>query len=347
MSAKKRPETFIPYASVVILTRNGGSEFQACLAAVYDQETPWPYEVLVIDSGSNDETLDIVRRYLDISSGHRIGQAESTVTLHLVEIPPTFFNHGDTRNLGASLARGEFVVFLTQDAVPADKHWLTALVTAFDKPSVAGVFSRQLAKADAHVLTRRGLSLWPGSQEQRMVKEWPGAAAYAAMSPWERYKLIMFDDVSSCLRKSIWEQIPYARVPFGEDIEWAFRVLTAGYTLVYEPASKVYHSHNRSPWYEFRRIYQDHQILYRLVGLETVPTLWAAWIGMWRIWGGYSLYVLRSDASWVEKLRLLFTYIPFAAPAQVFGQYLGRHADEFKSRWNWFRRLDQIWSTGI
>jgi rhamnosyltransferase len=347
MSTEARSDALVPHASVVILTLNGRPEFDTCLAAVCNQETAWPYEVLVIDSGSRDGTLEIVRRCLDVLSERRLRQTSPAVTLRLIEIPPDSFNHGGTRNLGANLARGEFVAFLTQDAIPADSHWLSALLVAFDDPAVAGAFSRQIPKSDAHVLTRRSLSLWAGSQEQRIVKHWPGAAAYIEMSPWDRYNLIIFDDVSSCLRKSVWSQIPYETVSFGEDIDWALRALMAGHALVYESASRVYHSHNRTPWYEFKRIYQDHQNLYRLVGMETVPTLRVAWKRIWRAWGGYSAYVICSNARWNEKAYLLFTYIPFAAPAQVFGQYLGRHADEFLARWSWFRHLDQVWRAGV
>lgn len=347
MSTEARPDAPVPHASVVILTRNGRPEIDACLAVTCNQETAWPYEVLVIDSGSCDGTIETVRQYVTTLSERALARTAPAVTLRFIEIPSAAFNHGDTRNLGAGLARGKFVAFLTQDAIPADGHWLSALVAAFDDPAVAGAFSRQLPKSDAHVLTRRGLSLWAGSQDQRVVKRWPGAAAYAEMSPWDRYNLILFDDVSSCLRKSTWDQIPYAAVAFGEDIDWALRILMSGHTLVYEPASRVYHSHNRTPWYEFKRIYLDHQNLYRLVGMETIPTLRIAWICIWRAWGGYSVYVLRSSARVAEKLRLLFTYIPFAAPAQVFGQYLGRHAEEFRARWGWFRRLDRVLRAGV
>ena len=320
-----------PHVSVVVLTKDGCPDIADSLAAVFDQETDWPYEVIVIDSGSTDGTLDVVGRY----------------PVRLIEIPPHSFNHGGTRNLGAAEARGEFVVFLTQDAIPADEQWLTTLVTACDEPSVAGAFSRQLPKPDAHVLTRRGLALWVAGQDRRLVKRMPDPETYARTSPYERYLLAIFDDVSSCLRKRVWERLPYAELPFGEDVDWGQRALEAGHALVYEPASRVYHSHNRPPRYEFKRIYMDHQNLYRLFGLETVPTLRAALVSLTRGWGGYSLYVLQSDAPPGEKLRLLLAIVPLLVPAQVFGQYFGRHADEFRARWRWFRRLDQALRRGV
>ena len=319
-----------PRASVVILTKNGYPEVADCLKAVFSQETDWPYEVIVIDSGSTDGTLDAVRRH----------------PARLVEIPPQSFNHGGTRNLGAQQAQGEFVAFLTQDANPADEQWLSSMDAAFDDPDVAGPFRRQLPKADAHVHTRRGLAHWVAGQGQRQVKRMPPPQIYAQMLPFDRYLLAAFDDVSSCLRRRTWEQLPYAEVAFGEDIDWAQRALEAGHAVVYEPASRVYHSHNRPPWYEFRRLYLDHQNLYRLFGLETVPTLPAAVVSLFRAWGGYSLYVLASNASLGEKLKLLMTYVPLIVPAQVFGQYLGRHADDF-ARWGWFRRLDRKLRHGV
>lgn len=320
-----------PQASIIILTKNGCPDIADCLQAVFSQKTDWPYEVIVIDSGSSDGTLDVVKRY----------------PAQVIEIPPDTFNHGSTRNLGARLAQGEFIIFVTQDAIPANQEWLAALVRPFQDPSVAGAFSRQLPKPDAHILTRRGLGLWVAGQDRRQFKRMPDPEVYTQMSPYERYLLATFDDVSSCLRKEIWQALPYAQVAFGEDIEWAQRALEAGYTLVYEPESCVYHSHNRPALYEFKRIYLDHQNLYRLFGLETVPTLKIALLCLFRAWAGYSLYVARSDAPWREKLWLLCAHIPFLVPAEVFGQYVGRHAEEFRSRWAWFRHLDHALRRGV
>jgi len=95
-----------PDISIVLLTKNGGNLFRECLKMVFRQDTTRQFEVIVIDSGSIDNTLEIASRY----------------PTRLYTIEPWEFLHGRTRNLGADLADGDFVVYLTQDAMPTSPH---------------------------------------------------------------------------------------------------------------------------------------------------------------------------------------------------------------------------------
>ena len=96
-------------ASIVIPTKNGGQRLASVLKAIFSQNTRYEYEVICIDSGSTDATLDVIRSF---------------PSCRLVQIAPEDFGHGRTRNLGASLSSGEFVIFVTQDALPASDRWL-------------------------------------------------------------------------------------------------------------------------------------------------------------------------------------------------------------------------------
>ena len=109
MTSTSREAT--PEASIVIPSKNGGALFGLALERIVAQRTPWPFEVVVVDSGSNAQSLEIIRQF--------------SVRLHA--IPPQEFNHGRTRDLGASLARGRHLVFLNQDAVPCSDAWLVTL----------------------------------------------------------------------------------------------------------------------------------------------------------------------------------------------------------------------------
>jgi rhamnosyltransferase len=247
-----------PYVSVVIPTCNGGPLFERVLDKVLAQETSFAFEVLCIDSGSGDGTLDVIK---------------ARPPVRLITISQEAFNHGLTRNLGVREACGEIVVLLTQDAEPYDEHWLETLVGNLDDPDVAGAYCHQVPREDCNPFQRDRLRGWThgdGLPEKRRLaspNEWD------AMTPLDRLRLIAFDNVASCVRKSVMEGIPFEKRQFGEDLTWSRTVLQGGHATIMDPRAVVIHSHNRSIFYEFARVFLDHQSLHALVGLQTVPTL--------------------------------------------------------------------------
>ncbi|MBL8768124.1 MAG: glycosyltransferase, partial [Planctomycetes bacterium] len=95
--------------SIVIPTWNGEDTIAECLRGVFEQDVGFETEVLVIDSSSTDRTREIVSRF--------------PVRLHVID--QREFDHGDTRNLGALMTTGDFIVFLVQDAYPERRDWLS------------------------------------------------------------------------------------------------------------------------------------------------------------------------------------------------------------------------------
>lgn len=217
--------------SVVIPTWNGEAVLVECLEGVFRQEVDFEFEVLVIDSGSSDRTLEIARRH--------------PLTVH--SIPQEEFNHGDTRNLGALLTSGELICFLVQDAYPERADWLATLVKNFDDPSVAGAHCRVLPRPDAGPLVLRGVERDINFRPDRLETVIEDPEAFLRQTPYERRLFINFNDVASCLRRSIWEQLPLPRVSFGEDMLWAQGALHAGHRIVFDPAATVVHSHEYQP----------------------------------------------------------------------------------------------------
>lgn len=94
---------------------------------IFRQDIDKQYEVIIIDSGSQDSTLEIARRY----------------PVKILEISANEFSHGRTRNQGARVANGGIVVFLNADATPTNEYWLKSIVDNFKNDErIAGVYSR-------------------------------------------------------------------------------------------------------------------------------------------------------------------------------------------------------------
>jgi rhamnosyltransferase len=219
--------------SVVIPVKDGGADLARCLDAIRRQEVATEVEVVVVDSGSADESVETAR-----SRGARVH-----------EIPAAEFGHGRTRNLGASLAEGDILVFTTQDAYAADDGWLARLVEPLADERVAGAYGRQLPHADATPPERYFLDFLYGPEPRVQRLE-------ADSEP--SFEQTLFSNVCSAMRRATWEALPFADdLIMSEDQEWSRRVLRAGYELVYVADAAVYHSHRYSVAAAFRRFFDS------------------------------------------------------------------------------------------
>jgi rhamnosyltransferase len=311
--------------SVAIPTKNGGARFGECLAAIRAQILDRPYEIVVIDSGSTDSTLRYCREF----------------GVRLLEIDPASFNHGLTRNQAIAAAEGEYVALLTHDAVPLGTDWLQRLVDALDEtPGAAGAYGQQVMRADVTPYQRWRLEQWAATRQARVVQQIADGAAFERLTPLEKLALVAFDDVNSCIRRRVWETIPFARVEFGEDIDWGLRVLRAGHAIVYEPRARVEHSHNDSIWRDFKRVYADHRNLNRLFGMQQVPTMSA--VARCTVGGVSVLWRSVPLERYSPATRLYWR--AYAVPwtlAQNAAQYLGAAANLRRERvpWSWIDAL--------
>ncbi len=228
-----------PEASIILLTFNGEQYLDEVLASIFCQKTELHFEVIAIDSGSTDQTFNILKKY--------------PVKIH--SIPNSEFGHGKTRNLGVRLASGKYLVFLTQDATPASPYWLEYLIKAqHDVKGAVGVYSRQLPRQNCNPCEWRDIEL--GAPPVSIIKRVNFNDIFQKETYDKHYRqFITFSDVSSCIRKEVLERFPFnENLKMVEDQEWCKRAIEAGHTVIYEAASAVYHSHN----YPIRMIYKRH-----------------------------------------------------------------------------------------
>ena len=227
---------------MVIPVKNGGEILEECLEALFSQETVHEMEVLAVDSGSTDGSLDTLARY----------------PVRVVSIPPEEFSHGDTRNFGASLTSGDVIVFLVQDAVAQGRGWLDRLVSNLETDDrVGGAFCRVIPRPDCGPLVERGVRGDLNFGDRRIEYAYDRFDAPEGWDPHTRRIRANFNDVASCLRRGVWGRIPLQRTPFGEDIVWADSVQRAGWRIVFDPEAVVIHSHEYRPRSIFPRTHVD------------------------------------------------------------------------------------------
>jgi rhamnosyltransferase len=225
-------------------------------------------EILVCDSGSTDGSVAVAR-----ANGAEV-----------IEIAPSEFSHGATRNLLMERARGSHVAFLTQDAVPAGGAWLARLLAGFElAEDVSLVFGPYLPRADASPMVARELTDWfdsfsPGSGPQidRLSERERTIPARALLG-----RRGFFTDANGCVARAAWESVPFPPVRYAEDHLLAHDMLRAGYAKAYVPDAAVVHSHDYSGWGWLRRSFDESRAIHELYGFDEPGRFATAALGVW------------------------------------------------------------------
>lgn len=218
--------------SVVIPVLNAAKHLPALLPKLRSQQPFPPTEIVLVDSMSTDATRQLVAGDPDV----RV-------------IPIANFSHGRARNVGVREARGDIVVFMSQDAQPLDETWMANLIKPFEDQAVAAAYSRQVPYPDASPMECFFLNNhFPAGQGVRRMKDKDGKPA--------GFKSVFFSNVSSAARRSILLQYPFDEtLIMCEDQQLSRDVINAGYVVTYAPDSVVLHSHNYTLSVVFKRYF--------------------------------------------------------------------------------------------
>jgi len=211
--------------SVLIRAKNEARDIGKTLDVLFSQ-THKNIEIIIVDSGSTDGTLNIARRY----------------PVRIYEIKPEDFTWGYSLNYGFQQAKGRYVINLSAHALPLSNDWIEKLIANFDDEDVAAVMSKNLPCPDCNPFDRRGLL----KKYNIPKKEIKGGHPY------------IFSNFSAAIRKSVWEKVHYDEtLTYAEDHDWAFRIKKLGYKIMYEPEAETYHSHNETIKQIYKRSYVE------------------------------------------------------------------------------------------
>ena len=229
----------MPTCSIIVRSFNEQKYIRLLFEGILKQTfTDW--EIILVDSGSTDQTVAIAQEY----------------PVKIVNILPQEFTFGRALNLGIAHATGDYMVFASAHVYPVDEYWLENLLVPFENPEVALVYGRQV-----------GNEVTKFSEHQVFKKWFPDGIQALQDHPF-------CNNANAAIRKKIWEFLKYDETLTGlEDLDWAKRALILKYKLAYRSDAVIVHIHEETPERTLNR-YRREAIAYRRIFPEAHFSLW-------------------------------------------------------------------------
>lgn len=209
--------------TIATLVRNAGPILPRLLRAVYSQETTRRVEFLVIDSGSTDGSLELLRAH----------------PVRLIQIPRETFNWGKTRDLAYQEAQAPIIINLSQDAVPQDPTWLDNLIRPLEDPAIGVSCGLSVPDPDRHFMQfpwERNGYFYFTREIAKFVATYGRGLSFA----------------NSAVSRKVWEQLRFDEQPTGEDFQFQQKLYGAGYRIAFTTEAPVLHHHD----YTFRGLFR-------------------------------------------------------------------------------------------
>lgn len=236
----------------VVIPRYKPDEKYDKLIGWLTKQTIKPNHIYVMNTISGTETADAKLKHQNVEN------------LTITNLPKSEFDHGGTRNRGVAMSDAEYVMMMTQDAVPADEYLIEKIIEPFKMEKVAAVYARQLATSEAGVV-----------ENYTRVFNYPKEDSVKSKEDLERLGIKTFfcSNVCAVYRKSIYEELGgfVTKTIFNEDMILASHIIDAGYSIAYAAGAKVFHAHRYTYMQQFQRNFdlgvshrQYHEIFSRV-----------------------------------------------------------------------------------
>jgi rhamnosyltransferase len=201
-----------PLATVLIRTRDEAASIGRLLGILATQTIAQRLEIVLVDSGSTDDTVAIARASGDV---------------HVIEMPATEFTFGRSLNLGCGAARSPIVIALSAHAFPLDDGWAEHMVRTFDDDERVACACGALCDADGNPIDG------PWVQDLEAARRNPTFG---------------YSNAAGGFRLDLWREHPFREdMPGTEDKEWAWHWLNRGMLVVHDPELEVDHDHSHDP----------------------------------------------------------------------------------------------------
>jgi len=207
-------------------SKNDGALIGATIKGVLRQDYPAPIELIHIDSGSTDNTVDVIRSFKPAK---------------LIRIRADEYVPGVVLNRGMREASSAWVVFLNSDCEPVGSHWLAELLTTAQSALATGAaFGRQSPRPNCQAVYAHDYERCFGPARET--------------ARWDHF----FSMANSAVNRHTWEQLPFREdLQYSEDDEWSRRLVARGWQIAYAEKAAVLHSHNYTLPQAFRRCFGE------------------------------------------------------------------------------------------
>jgi glycosyltransferase involved in cell wall biosynthesis len=264
-----------PRVSVIIRCYNEADHLGKLLHGL-EEQTMQDFEIVLVDSGSTDGTLEI---------------AESFDVDEIVYIDPENFSFGRALNYGCEAATGEYCVMASAHVYPRRDDWLDRLLEKFED-DVALVYGKQ-----------RGNSVTTFSEIQ-IFKQWfPDHDINRQNHPF-------CNNANAAIQRELWKKYPYDETLTGlEDIDWAKRVQKDGYDISYASQAEIVHVHDETVQEVFNRYRREAYAHRQIMPSQTFSLFDFLRLSVTNVFSDYraarSEGVLLSNLLEIPKFRLL------------------------------------------
>ena len=206
-----------PAISVIIRTKNEAKYLGRVLKRLQEQQYRGSVEIIVVDSGSTDNTVSIAEEF----------------RCRIIRITSEEFSFGRALNIGFEYAKGEIIINLSGHSEPVNTDYFDLIVNPFSDRTIAATFGRDVPRPEACP-----------SQARDTLHHFPATELDGNK----------FSNANAAIRKECWEYIKFdEELPASEDLLWAKQVMNRGYKIQYIPEAEVFHSHSASLKYIHRR----------------------------------------------------------------------------------------------
>ena len=240
--------------SVIIPTKNAGKDFPILMKTLNAQRGFEKIEVVIVDSGSTDETLETAK-FLGAT---------------VVNIEPEDFSHSGARNLGAEAASGDYLMFMVQDALPPNDTWLATMYMTLIENDLAAVSCAESPREDADLFYRQNSWNYYNFLEVNnadRIFSLPKSQDYVSLR-----KNGQLSDLANLISRDLFLQYGY-RLNYAEDLDLGIRLIKDGHKLAFLGSSRVIHSHLRTPYYFLKRGFVDNLFLTDIFDDFVIPEI--------------------------------------------------------------------------